>query len=210
MAVTEYDNEPVRGLPGFLPAGEHIVWQGAPDWKLFWKTALHAKWIAGYFVALALLAFAQAGLLGALGTLAGGLLALGLLAAFAWGVEKTTVYTITNRRVVFRIGVALAKCINLPLAQIGGAEMRALGGGRAEIALRLTGSHRLGYAVFWPHARPWQFARVQPMLRALRDGEEVAQILARACAGLSEIETAKAAENRQREHAPAMTRELAA
>ena len=210
MAVTEYDNEPIRGLPGFLPEGEEILWQGAPSWRLFLRSALFAKWIAGYFLALAVFAFAQAGMIGALGTLAGGLLALGLLAAFAWGVEKTTVYTITNRRVVLRIGVALNKCINLPLAQIGGAEMRALGGTTGDIALTLTGAHRIGYAVLWPHARPWQFSRVQPMLRALTDAEAVARLLARACAAVSDIETAPIAEKHTAPAAPVMAREAAA
>ena len=31
--MSEYENEPIRGLPGLLPKGEYIVWQGSPDWR---------------------------------------------------------------------------------------------------------------------------------------------------------------------------------
>ena len=41
----------MRGLPGVLPAGEHIVWQGAPDAHVFARRALHLRWIAAYFTA---------------------------------------------------------------------------------------------------------------------------------------------------------------
>jgi uncharacterized protein (TIGR03382 family) len=47
--MTEYDNEPVRGLPGHLPAGEHILWQGAPDWRTLARTGLHTHIVAVYF-----------------------------------------------------------------------------------------------------------------------------------------------------------------
>ena len=29
-ATGEHDYEPVRGLPGPLPAGEQLIWQGSP------------------------------------------------------------------------------------------------------------------------------------------------------------------------------------
>ena len=31
--MSEYDHEPVRGLPGVLPSGEALLWQGAPEWR---------------------------------------------------------------------------------------------------------------------------------------------------------------------------------
>ncbi|NJS14826.1 MAG: hypothetical protein HC788_09715 [Sphingopyxis sp.] len=47
--MSEYDHEPVRGLPGALPADEHIIWQSNPDWKNLAKAALHIRLSALYF-----------------------------------------------------------------------------------------------------------------------------------------------------------------
>jgi hypothetical protein len=180
--VTEYEYEPIRGLPGALPEGETILWQGAPQWRSFAVSALKTRWIGLYFVALFALSAAGGSLFGMVATLIGAAVSLGLLALFAVGVARTTVYTITNRRVVLRIGVALNTCINLPLKLIGSADLRQLDKTHGDIALTLTGRHRLGYAMLWPHARPFRFAEPQPMLRALADPSAVATILARACA----------------------------
>lgn len=183
--MREYDFEPVRGLPEDLPDDERIVWQGSPDWRVFARSALYTRWVTGYFVALALFALASGGLGGAIATGLAGVAALGLLALFAVLVAKTTVYTITNKRIVLRIGIALNKCINLPLKVIGSADLRAHGGGFGDISVTLTAAHRLGYAVLWPHVRPFHFREPQPMLRALPEAENVARILAETCAAIA-------------------------
>ena len=59
--MTEYDDEPIRGLPGIPPAGEQILWQGAPEWRVLARTAFHAHLVAGYFAVLT--AFALIGAL---------------------------------------------------------------------------------------------------------------------------------------------------
>lgn len=182
--MMEYDHEPIRGLPGDLPEGERIVWQGSPDWRVFARSALYTRWVAGYFALLTLFAFASGSVGGAIATAIAGVAALALLALFALLVARTTVYTITNRRVVLRIGIALNKCINLPLKRISAADLRAHGRDCGDIALSLSGPHRLGYAVLWPHVRPFHFREPQPMLRALPEVEAVAQTLASACAAV--------------------------
>lgn len=182
--MTEYDHEPIRGLPGDLPAGENILWQGSPEWRTFARSALHTRWISAYFAALALLGLASGKLVGAAAAVVGGAITQGLLALFAVLVARTTVYTITNRRVVLRIGIALNKCVNLPLAMIGSADLRPQSGGHGDIALNIVGRHRLGFAMLWPHARPWRLAQPSPMLRALPDAEAAASVLARACAAV--------------------------
>lgn len=183
--MMEYDFEPIRGLPEDLPADEQIVWQGTPDWRVFARSALYTRWVAGYFVALAAFALVTGSVGGAIATGLAGLAALGLLALFAVLVAKTTVYTITNKRIVFRIGIALNKCINIPLKVIGAADLRSHGAGFGDIAVSLTAAHRLGYAVFWPHVRPFHFREPQPMLRALPDAEKVARLLAQSCAAVA-------------------------
>ncbi|MCX7284903.1 MAG: photosynthetic complex putative assembly protein PuhB [Novosphingobium sp.] len=202
--MTEYDHEPIRGLPGALPAGEHIIWQGAPEWRTFARNALHTRWVSAYFAALAVLGLASGKLIGAAAAVIGGAITLGLLALFAVLVARTTVYTITNRRVVMRVGIALNKCINLPLSLIGAANLRQLEGGHGEIALVLTGSHRLGLATIWPHARPWHLSKPQPMLRALADAQAVATTLAKACAAVTLIETPAVPRAQAAQTAPAL------
>ncbi len=186
--MREHDIEPIRGLPGDLPEGEAILWQGAPDTRVFARSALGARWIGGYFALLVAWAMVSGTPLGALMTAGFGLLAVGLAYGFALLVARSTVYTITNRRVVLRIGVALSKCINLPLTKLGSADLRALGGGFGDIALVPQGAGMLGYMILWPHARPFRLAQPQPMLLALPDAAEVAGILAKAAAAVGPVQ----------------------
>ncbi len=179
--MSEYANEPIRGLPGHLPAGEVILWQGSPAWKRLALSAFHVRGVAFYFAALASFGVIQGSWRGALITVAVGIAGLGLLALLSWASARTTIYTLTNRRVVLRMGIALPKCINLPLTQIGSADLALHADDTGDISLKLTGSQRLGYAALWPHARPWKLAAAQPMLRAVPDARGASAMLARAC-----------------------------
>lgn len=172
--MSEYDHEPVRGLPAVLPPDEHIIWQGAPAWSALLASALHVKLVAGYFGVIIAWAVGVGdwGTAGGVAVLA--LAVLALLAAFAWGVSRTTVYTLTNKRLVLRIGVALNKCINLPLAELESANMKPLAGGHGHIVFALKGMPRLGYLMLWPHVRSLRIVRPQPMLRAIPDAASVA------------------------------------
>lgn len=186
MTIYEHEAEPVPGLPGNLPKGEEIIWQGAPDWKRLAVNALHVRTVALYFAALAALGMIQAARgaasWGGIGmTVAVGLIGIGILALIAWGSARTTIYTLTNKRIVMRIGIALPTCINLPLSLIGAADLAQHSDGTGDIALTVTGPQRLGYVQLWPHARPWKLATPQPMLRGIPDAQAVAAMLARAC-----------------------------
>ena len=57
--MSEYDHEPIRGLPGELPADEHIIWQSSPDWKHLARAALHIRLSALYFGAIAIWAVSR-------------------------------------------------------------------------------------------------------------------------------------------------------
>lgn len=192
--MTEHAGEPVRGLPGFLPADEHIVWQGSPDWRVLARTAFHTRVIAGYFVALVAFALISALVAGVTGpgdligvamTAALGIVGVGLLHLLAWGSARTTIYTLTERRIVLRIGMALPKCINLPLKAIGAVDMAARADGSGDLPLALNGAAKLGYVALWPHARAWHIVKPQPMLRAVPDAATVATLIARGCLAAS-------------------------
>jgi len=188
--MTEYESEPVPGLPGLLPKGENIIWQGSPNWRVLARTAFHTRPVIGYFAALTVFAAGNAlwhgvtgvaDLAGVAITVAGGVIGVALLHLLAWATARSTIYTLTDRRIVLRIGIALPKCINLPLAIIGNVDLRQRMAGTGDLAIKLTSEQRLGYVALWPHSRPWQYSEPQPMLRAVPDIAAVATLLARAC-----------------------------
>jgi hypothetical protein len=146
-------------------------------------------WFAAYFVLLLAWRFVSARADGgsvaqALGAVAWTLplvvAALGFVALLAWLVARTTLYTLTDRRVVMRIGIVLSVSFNLPLVRVEAAQLRRHADGSGDIALRLHPSDRIGVMHLWPHARPWRYTRTEPMLRALPEGQRVAGLLAEA------------------------------
>jgi hypothetical protein len=175
----EYEDEPIPGLPGRLPPGEEIIWQGTPDWRGVARGVFHTRFVAAWFIVLAGLAFLAGGtgLTGAITTLAVAVVAMALLVVLARAQAKSTIYTLTNRRVVLRFGVALPKCVNLPLALIGSADAKPAGDGIMDISLTPTTRFPLGYLQMWPHVRPWKFGQPQPMLRSVP--QDFVAILAR-------------------------------
>jgi len=206
--MREHDDEPIRGLPGQLPAGEAILWQGFPDWKVLFRKAFHARLVAIYFVLLAAAGLLAGSPTGALVTLTAGVVCLALLALLSWLMARTTVYTLTDRRLVFKVGVALSKCVNLPLKLVESADLRRLGGGHGDLSLTMGGDKRVGYVLLWPHVRPRKLRRPQPMLRAVPDADKVAALLTSACSALVRIEAPVAAEPRAA--APALPAGVAA
>jgi Bacterial PH domain len=108
------------------------------------------------------------------------MLALGLLTGMAWLTSRTTVYTITDKRVVMRIGIVLSLTFNLPFAKITGAGLRAHGDGTGSIPITIARSEKIAYVHLWPHARPWRVAQPEPMLCSVRDAAQVAQTLSQA------------------------------
>lgn len=188
--ISEYDVEPVRGLPAPLPPGETVLWQGAPDRRSLARTAFHSRLVAGYFGLLALWSLAASlsdgidsprDLAGVAMTILAGMAAVGLLHLLAWGSARSTVYTLTDRRLVLRIGMALPKCVNLPLGLVGAVDLAARADGTGDVALAVTGRQRLGYVALWPHARAWKIGNPQPTLRAIADARKVAAVIADAC-----------------------------
>lgn len=188
-AQDEFTVEPVPGLPEQLPPGEHVLWSDVPDWRAVALDVFHARAVAIYAaVIIAWRLFGSlydgAGFFGALLNTAvlAAILGLGLaiLLTIAWLTAKSTRYTVTNKRVVMRIGVALTMSINLPFKQILSADYRDAPFGTGAIALQTTDTGGLGYFVLWPHVRPFRFKKPEPMLRGIKDGHAVARILATA------------------------------
>ncbi len=189
MNPQEHEHEAAPGLPEALPPGERLLWQGAPDWRVLAVEALHVRKVALYFAVLLAWRVADAASSGAgvgsalLSTalvLPLALLGLALLAGFAWLVARTTVYTLTDKRVVMRVGVVLSVTFNLPFRTIEAAALRERRDGHGDITLSLSGPDRIAYLHLWPHARAWQLRRPQPQLRCVPEVAQAAELLQQA------------------------------
>ena len=175
----EHEIEPIPGLPGRLPPGERVLWQGQPAPGVLARSAFHTGAVAVYFALLVGMALAGHALTGAVLTATAGVAGVGLLYLLAWLCARTTRYTLTNRRLVLRIGMAVPKCVNLPLSLVAAVDYRARPHGTGDLVIRLTRPRGLGYAMLWPHARAWRYNLPQPMLRAVPDAARVGMLIAR-------------------------------
>jgi len=194
MSHEDLDYAPVAGFPEPLPPGERILWQGGPTWRSLARRVFRINHLAVYFGILvawsvitafydgrgAMAALTSAGWITAMAT-AG----IGLLLLYAWLIARTSVYTITNRRVVIRSGVALPLSINLPFAQVQSARLKSYPDGTGDLPLALRADARIGYLYLWPHARPWRLGRPEPTLRGVPEAARVADILGEAVAAAS-------------------------
>jgi hypothetical protein len=205
--VSEHDFEPIRGLPGDLPEGEHILWQGAPRWITLAQEAFHVRAVAAYFAAMfalrAVTAMAAGQSLASVGrsilfVSPVAILTVTVLAGLAWLYSRTTVYTLTNKRAVIRFGVALPKAFNIPFGIIESAAVKTVGGGAGDLALTLKAPNKIAFAHLWPNARPWRLASPEPTFRALGDVQPVAAILASAMKDVAPIELTRPAPVRER------------
>lgn len=187
----EHEFEAQHGLPESLPRDERLLWQGSPDWQSLAVNAFRLRMLTAYFAVLLVLrgsfsladgASPAAAISSALTLLPLALIALGLVSLLAWLSARTAVYTITNKRVVMRIGVVLSVTFNLPFKAIESAALRQFADGSGDLPLSLAGEDRIAYLHLWPHARPWRFARPEPMLRAIPDAARVAALLSQSLA----------------------------
>lgn len=182
---SEIEFEAIPGLPGELPPGERVLWQGKPEWKALARHTFKVRLLAAYFAVFVglrlVLGLGQDGKTLALQVL----LAVGLAAAclavlclMAWANARSTIYTITTRRIVMRIGVALPMTWNLPFKRLAAADLKEHREGNGDIALQLTAPNRIAWLHLWPHVQPWHFVKARPTLRTIAEPSRVAALLA--------------------------------
>jgi hypothetical protein len=185
----EFELDAQPGLPETLPDGERILWQGSPDVWGMARGPFHVAHVAYYFAFLLvwrILTDAYDGTawgasLAGLGwsvALAG--FALGALALMGLWSARTTVYTLTDKRLVMRIGIVLTVAYNIPLTRIEAADIRRTAGDCNDLVLTLERGTRIAWLHLWPHVLPWRVGTPRPMLRALTDAPAVATQLAQA------------------------------
>lgn len=176
----------IRGIAQPLPEGESLLWQGAPKRAALARHALHIRVVAGYFAVII-----GYGLLGAmrdqltvrqvLVTLATQVVLSGLVIGgihlYARITARTTIYAITDRRVVMRVGLVLPTTINIPFHLVDSASTVEFQDGTGQIALAIRPPDRLGFVHLWPHVRPWRLRWPEPMLRGLVETQAVARLI---------------------------------
>ncbi|WP_299513517.1 photosynthetic complex putative assembly protein PuhB [uncultured Limnohabitans sp.] len=185
----EYEFEPEYGLPERLPSDEFIVWQGSPDVATLASSAFHIKKLVVYFAVL-IVACAWPALEEGAGVMAVllsikwiaplTLIGLGSVWLMAYMTSRTTVYTLTNKRVVMRLGIVFTVSFNFPLKQVASADVRMLKDGFGDITLALKGSDRIAWIHLWPSVRPWKVEKPEPTLRAIPNVQEVSVKLSEA------------------------------
>ena len=73
----------------------------------------------------------------------------------AWWAASTTLYSVTDKRVIMRIGIVLSLTLNLPFRRLRAADLKLSQDGHGDIALALPDTDRIGWFHLWPHQRAW-------------------------------------------------------
>lgn len=188
--MSEVRIKSTKPLPGPLPDGERVLWQRSPHWWAlakrpfqFDKLAIYFCLILGWVAVSAWLDYREIGAIARalIWTVPPSLGVLGLVLLTAWLYARTTVYTITNRRVVIQTGLALDTAVNLPFTTVDQADIKTFKDGTGDIELSMGGP-RLLYSMIWPHVRFWRLNRPVPVLRALEEPDLAAKVLSAALA----------------------------
>ena len=188
MSQDDFAFEPIRGLPERPPEGEVILWQGQPNWWRLTVESLNIYWVLGYFAFLFAWRFISVSDIMPLEQafkvsfpfLVLASIVAALLIIVGYIQAKTTVYTITNKRIVMRIGAALTLTLNLPFTEIENAAIASSSKNFGSIAIDTKNDAKFSFLVLWPHVRAWHFKKPQPSLRCIPNATEVAEILANA------------------------------
>ncbi len=175
----------IRGVPHALPDGEHLLWEGAPAAGLIAKHVFHRAIVLGYFaVVTGWWAISTYGtvtgtdflaMFGVRLLLAG--IVIGVVEYLARTVARTTVYALTSKRLVLKIGMVLPMTINLPLRLLQDAGVARFRDGSGQIALTLVPGDRLAYIALWPHCKMFKLNQPSPVLRGLSDPDRVGGLL---------------------------------
>ena len=100
-----------------------------------------------------------------------------VLFILARAYARTTIYTITEERLVMRFGVAVPMMINIPWSKIAAVNLQKFDDGTGDIEFVVEPGHKLSYWVLWPNVKPWHFSQVTPTLRSITKADEVAVLL---------------------------------
>ena len=168
-----------------IPNGESILWKGRPSlWGFSWNL-FGLKWITLYLSMLSIVSVARffasdfytAFYVDFLPFFLSGIFASIILIGLAATQTYSTVYIITENRVIIKTGAALSFLISMPFKKIKEVNLQKRGASIGTISFELLSEKRVPYISCWPSVRPWKFKRTQPAFSCIGSVDEVATIL---------------------------------
>jgi len=177
--------EAPKNILDAIPNGESILWKGRPSlWGFSWNL-FGLKWITLYLSMLSIVSVARffasdfytAFYVDFLPFFLSGIFASIILIGLAAIQAYSTVYIITENRVIIKTGAALSFLISMPFKKIKEVNLQKRGASIGTISFELFSKKRVPYISCWPSVRPWKFKKTQPAFSCVRSVDEVATIL---------------------------------
>ena len=177
--------EAPKNILDAIPDGESILWKGRPSlWGFSW-TLFGLKWLALYLSILSIVSIARffasdfhtAFYFDFLPFFLSGIFASIILVGLATIQAYSTVYIITENRVIIKTGAALSFLISMPFKKIKEVNLQKRGAAIGTISFELFSKKRVPYISCWPSVRPWKFKKTQPAFSCVGSVDEVATIL---------------------------------
>ena len=162
-----------------LPAGERVLWSGAPDQRAIARYLLRERWVLGFVavsMAIGVGDVLQHGgndtvprLIG-VAMLSAILVAIAIVSIrfFAWRIAKTSKYVITDKRVFFNIGMVLRADANIPFSSVEGIDLLRRSDGSADLMVSLSGTREIPWLLLFPHMSWRGSRRGRPTFRGLK------------------------------------------
>ena len=177
--------EPHQTILEAIPDGESIQWKGKPSfWGFSWHffglklMAFYLIILSAVFVArLTVTDFYTAFAVDFLPFLLSGILASCILMALAGIQSQSSVYIITENRVIIKSGAALSFLISIPFKKIKAVNMQKRNGSLGTISFELNSGKRVPYISCWPSVRSWKFKKTEPAFSCIENVDQVATIL---------------------------------
>jgi hypothetical protein len=170
-----------------LPAGERVLWSGAPDQRALARFLLRERWLLA-FVAFSFSIGAAEALQHTDGTgprLVGvatlsaimALIAIVSVRVLAWQIARSSKYVITDRRLYFNIGIVMRADANVPFSSVEDVDLRRRSDGSADLIITLTGEQEIPWLLLFPHMVWRGGKRGRPTFRSLRDADVASEQL---------------------------------
>jgi hypothetical protein len=170
-----------------LPAGERVLWSGAPDRRSLARYFMRERWILAFVVFSFSIGAAEAlqHTDGAVPRLIGvatlsaimALIAIVSVRLLAWQLAKSSQYVITNRRVYFNIGIVMRADANIPYSSVETIDLLHRADGSADLMVTLTDEQEIPWLLLFPHMSWRGVRRGRPTFRALRDHKGAADAI---------------------------------
>lgn len=167
-----------------LPAGERVLWTGAPDQRALARFFLRERWVMAFVAFSFSLGAAEAmqHTDGAVPRLVGVatlslimlLIAIVSIRLFAWQLARSSKYVITDKRVYFNIGIVMRADANIPYSSVEGVDLRRRSDGSADLMVTLSDAQEIPWLLLFPHMTWRGDKRGRPTFRSLRNPQVAA------------------------------------